>query len=128
MFYDRAKIYVRGGDGGNGCVAFRREKYVPEGGPCGGDGGRGGSVVFCGDGGLRTLVDFRYKRHYKAERGQHGRGKNMHGKSAEDLVVRVPLGTVIRDADSGELLGDITKEGQEVVLARGGRGGRGRCG
>ncbi len=127
MFYDRAKIYVRGGDGGNGCVAFRREKYVPEGGPWGGDGGRGGSVIFRGDGGLRTLVDFRYRRHYKAERGQHGRGKNMHGRSAENLVVRVPLGTIIRDAGSGELLGDITKEGQEVVVARGGRGGRGNA-
>lgn len=125
MFYDRAKIYVRGGDGGNGCVAFRREKYVPEGGPWGGDGGRGGDVVFRGDEGLRTLVDFRYKRHYKADRGQHGRGKNMHGRSAENLVIRVPPGTVIKDEETGLVLGDITADGQEVVVARGGRGGRG---
>ncbi|MBF7083701.1 GTPase ObgE [Desulfallas sp. Bu1-1] len=127
MFYDRAKIFVKGGDGGNGCVAFRREKYVAEGGPWGGDGGKGGDVVFRGDGGLRTLVDFRYQRHYKADRGQHGRGKNMHGRSAEDLVIRVPLGTVIRDEATGQVLGDIVAEGQEVVVARGGRGGRGNA-
>lgn len=127
MFYDRAKIYVKGGDGGNGCVAFRREKYVPEGGPWGGDGGRGGNVVFRGDGGLRTLVDFRYQRHYKADRGRHGRGKGMHGGRAEDMVIRVPLGTVIRDEGGGQMLGDITADGQEVVAARGGRGGRGNA-
>jgi len=125
MFYDRAKIYVKAGDGGNGCVAFRREKYVAEGGPWGGDGGRGANVIFRGDSGLRTLVDFRYQRHYKGTRGQHGRGKNMHGRWAEDLVVRVPLGTVIKDETSGLILGDIVDEGQEVVVARGGRGGRG---
>jgi len=125
MFYDRAKIYVKGGDGGNGCVAFRREKYVPEGGPWGGDGGRGGKVIFRGDEGLRTLVDFRYQRHYKADRGQHGQSKGMHGRGAEDLVIRVPLGTVIREEESNLQLGDITTNGQEVVVARGGRGGRG---
>ena len=125
MFYDSAKIYVRGGDGGNGCVAFRREKYVPEGGPWGGDGGRGGDVIFRGDEGLRTLVDFRYRRHYKADRGQHGRGKNMHGRSADDLVIRVPPGTIIRDEETGRLLGDITTDGQIVIVAGGGRGGRG---
>ncbi len=125
MFYDSAKIYVRGGDGGNGCVAFRREKYVPEGGPWGGDGGRGGDVIFRGDEGLRTLVDFRYRRHYKADRGQHGRGKNMHGRSADDLVIRVPPGTIIRDEETGQLLGDITTDGQDVIVAGGGRGGRG---
>jgi len=127
MFYDRARIYVKGGDGGNGCVAFRREKYVAEGGPWGGDGGKGGDVIFMGDGGLRTLVDFRYQRHYKAGRGRHGRGKNMHGRTGEDLVVRVPLGTVIRAEDSGRLLGDITRDGQRLVVARGGRGGRGNA-
>ncbi|AGL02634.1 GTPase ObgE [Desulfoscipio gibsoniae] len=127
MFYDRAKIYVKGGDGGNGCVAFRREKYVPEGGPWGGDGGRGGNVILRGDEGLRTLVDFRYQRHYKAGRGQHGRGKGMHGRWAEDLVIRVPLGTVIREENSQQILGDITTNGQEVVVARGGRGGRGNA-
>jgi len=125
MFYDRAKIYVKGGDGGNGCVAFRREKYVPEGGPWGGDGGRGGDVIFRGDEGLRTLVDFRYQRHYKADRGQHGQSKGMHGRGAEDSVIRVPLGTVIREEESNLQLGDITSNGQEVVVARGGRGGRG---
>lgn len=125
MFYDRAKIYVKGGDGGNGCVAFRREKYVAEGGPWGGDGGRGGSVILRGDRGLRTLVDFKYKRHYEAERGRHGQGKNMHGRSGEDLVIRVPTGTLVKDAETGELLADLVEDGQEVIVASGGRGGRG---
>ncbi|HWQ89197.1 MAG TPA: GTPase ObgE [Desulfitobacteriaceae bacterium] len=127
MFYDQAKIYVKGGDGGAGAVAFRREKYVPEGGPSGGDGGRGGSVIFVADEGLRTLVDFRYKRHYKAERGEHGQGKNMHGKSGEDLVIRIPVGTLIKDADTGQVLADLTEHGQKVVVAGGGRGGRGNA-
>ena len=127
MFYDRAKIYVKGGEGGNGCVAFRREKYVPEGGPAGGDGGRGGNVIFRGDEGLRTLVDFRYQRHYKADRGRNGQSKGMHGRGAEDFLIRVPLGTVIREEDSNQLLGDITAHDQEVVVARGGRGGRGNA-
>lgn len=127
MFYDKARIFVKGGDGGNGCVAMRREKYVPEGGPWGGDGGRGGDIVFQADEGLRTLVDFRYKRHYKAERGKHGEGKNRYGLSADDLVVRLPVGTVIRDEDSGELVADLVTNGQKVVVARGGRGGRGNA-
>lgn len=127
MFYDQAKIYVKGGDGGSGAVAFRREKYVPEGGPSGGDGGRGGSVTFVADEGLRTLVDFRYKRHYKADRGEHGMGKNMHGKSGEDMRVRIPVGTVVKDADTGEILADLIEHGQEVVVAKGGRGGRGNA-
>ncbi|HHT64386.1 MAG: GTPase ObgE [Bacillota bacterium] len=125
MFYDRAKIYVKGGDGGNGIVAFRREKYVPEGGPCGGDGGRGGNVIMIADEGLRTLIDFKYKQHYKAGRGQHGQGKGMHGKSGKDLVLRVPLGTVVRNAETDELLADFITHGQKVVIAPGGRGGRG---
>jgi len=125
MFFDKAKIYVKGGDGGNGMVAFRREKYVPEGGPYGGDGGRGGDVIFVVDQGLRTLVDFRYQRHYKANRGEHGATKNMHGRSAEDLRVRVPMGTVVRDAETGELIADLVEPGQEAVVAKGGRGGRG---
>ncbi|MDD4238091.1 MAG: GTPase ObgE [Desulfotomaculaceae bacterium] len=125
MFFDKARIYVKGGDGGNGCVAMRREKYVPEGGPWGGDGGRGGAIVFQADEGLRTLVDFRYKRHYKAERGKHGEGKNRYGSSADDLVVRLPVGTVIRDEDTGELIADLVTVGQQVIVARGGRGGRG---
>lgn len=127
MFYDKAKIYVKGGDGGNGCVAFRREKYVPDGGPWGGDGGRGGDLILVADEGLRTLVDFRYQRHYKAGRGQHGRGKNMHGSSGEDLVLRVPVGTVVRNAETGRLIGDITANGQKLTVARGGRGGRGNA-
>lgn len=127
MFYDRAKIYVKGGDGGSGAVAFRREKYVPEGGPSGGDGGRGGSVIVVGDEGLRTLVDFRYKRHYKAERGEHGQGKGMHGKGGEDLYLRIPPGTIIKDSETGEVLADIVYAGQEAVVARGGRGGRGNA-
>jgi len=127
MFYDQAKIYVKGGDGGAGAVAFRREKYVPEGGPSGGDGGRGGKVILVADEGLRTLVDFRYKRHYKAERGEHGQGKNMHGKSGEDLYLRIPVGTVVKDADTGEILADLVEHGQMVVVANGGRGGRGNA-
>ena len=127
MFFDKAKIYIKGGDGGNGCVAMRREKYIPEGGPWGGDGGRGGDVIFRADEGLRTLVDFRYKRHYKADRGRHGEGKNMHGASGDDLVLRLPVGTVVKDADSGELIADLVQMGQEVVVARGGRGGRGNA-
>ncbi|MCW2277119.1 GTPase ObgE [Heliophilum fasciatum] len=125
MFYDRAKIYVKGGDGGNGIVAFRREKYVPLGGPAGGDGGAGGSVIFIGDEGLRTLIDFRYQKHYKAERGEHGTGKNQFGSNGGDRIAKVPVGTVIKDADTGELIADITEEGQRVVVAKGGRGGRG---
>ncbi|MCL2817183.1 MAG: GTPase ObgE [Clostridiales bacterium] len=125
MFYDYAKIYVKGGDGGNGIVAFRREKYVPLGGPCGGDGGRGGDVIFQGDENLSTLMDFKYKQHYKAARGEHGKGKNMHGANAAGIVARVPVGTVVKDAESGEVLADIVRDGQRAVAAKGGRGGRG---
>ncbi|MEE6449676.1 GTPase ObgE [Gottfriedia acidiceleris] len=125
MFIDQVKIYVKGGDGGNGMVAFRREKYVPKGGPAGGDGGRGANVVFKVDEGLRTLMDFRYKRHFKADRGQHGMSKNQHGKNAEDMIVKVPPGTIVTDADSGELIADLTMDGQTAIIARGGRGGRG---
>ncbi|MEH7351229.1 GTPase ObgE [Gottfriedia acidiceleris] len=125
MFIDQVKIYVKGGDGGNGMVAFRREKYVPKGGPAGGDGGKGANVVFRVDEGLRTLMDFRYKRHFKADRGQHGMSKNQHGKNAEDMIVKVPPGTIVTDADSGELIADLTMDGQTAIIARGGRGGRG---
>ncbi|SPF43794.1 GTPase Obg [Candidatus Desulfosporosinus infrequens] len=127
MFYDQARIYVKGGDGGAGAVAFRREKYVPEGGPSGGDGGRGGNIIFIGDEGLRTLVDFRYKRHYKGDRGDHGQAKNMSGRSGEDFVLRIPVGTVVLEDGSGELIADITEHGQRVVVAAGGRGGRGNA-
>ncbi|MDR3270586.1 MAG: GTPase ObgE [Peptococcaceae bacterium] len=127
MFYDQAKILVKAGDGGAGAVAFRREKYVPEGGPSGGDGGRGGNIILVADPSLRTLVDFRYRRHYKADRGEHGQGKNMHGKGGEHQVLKVPPGTVIKDFDSGEILADITQPDQQVLIARGGRGGRGNA-
>ncbi len=125
MFVDKAKIFVKGGDGGDGLVAFRREKYVPEGGPAGGDGGKGGSVIFRVDEGLRTLMDFRYQKHFKAERGEKGRNKSQHGANAEDMIVRVPPGTVVVDDDTQEIIADLTRHGQEVVVAHGGRGGRG---
>jgi GTP-binding protein len=127
MFIDQARVFVKGGDGGNGVVAFRREKYVPMGGPSGGDGGRGGNVVFIADEGMSTLMDFRYNRHFKAARGVHGQGKNMHGARAEDLVVRVPAGTVIKDEETEQVIGDLVSPGQEVVVARGGRGGKGNA-
>jgi GTP-binding protein len=125
MFVDKVKVYVKGGDGGNGMVAFRREKYVPYGGPAGGDGGKGGDVVFVVEEGLRTLMDFRYQRHFKAKRGENGRSKSQHGAGAGDLVVKVPPGTVVRDAETGELLADLVEHGQRAVVARGGKGGRG---
>lgn len=127
MFYDYSKIYVKGGDGGNGVVAFRREKYVPYGGPSGGDGGKGGDIVFIGNGGMHTLIDFKSRHHYRAERGEHGQGKTMHGRKASDLRVKVPLGTVVRNAETKEVIADITIEGQEVIVAHGGRGGRGNA-
>lgn len=125
MFYDYAKVNVLGGAGGNGIVAFRREKYVPKGGPAGGDGGRGGSIILRADEGLRTLVDFRYQTHYKGERGEHGQGDKKHGRSGKDIVLRVPVGTMVREAADGRLMADLREPGQEVVVAKGGRGGRG---
>lgn len=127
MFVDQARIFVKGGDGGNGIVAFRREKYVPMGGPSGGDGGRGANVILVADEGLKTLMDFKYRRHFKAERGVHGQGKNMHGAWGQDLRVKVPVGTVIKDDESGEVLADLLLHGQEAVVAKGGRGGRGNA-
>lgn len=127
MFIDRAKIYVKGGDGGNGIVTFRREKYVPLGGPDGGDGGRGGNLVFVVDPGLRTLLDFRYQQHLRADRGEHGLGSNKHGRGAKDMLVRVPPGTQVRDVETESLLADLTEEGQTFVVAKGGRGGRGNA-
>lgn len=127
MFIDEATISVKAGDGGNGLVAFRREKHVPRGGPAGGDGGRGGSVILVADGSLTTLVDFKYKHRYKAERGGDGGPNNMTGKDGDDLYIRVPVGTQVYDADTGELLADLTAEGQTFVAAKGGRGGRGNA-
>ena len=127
MFVDEIDIFVKGGDGGAGCVSFRREKYVPRGGPDGGDGGDGGSVWLEADPALTTLLDYHYKRHYHAERGQHGEGSNRHGASGSDLVLRVPLGTVVADRDTGERLGDLTAAGQRILTVRGARGGRGNA-
>ena len=125
MFVDHVKIYVKGGDGGDGMVAFRREKYIAYGGPAGGDGGNGADVVFEVDEGLRTLMDFRYQKHFKAPRGEHGMSKNKHGKNAEDMVVKVPPGTVVREGEDGPVIADLVEHGQRAIIARGGRGGRG---
>ncbi|UOQ87419.1 GTPase ObgE [Gracilibacillus salinarum] len=125
MFVDQVKVYVKAGDGGNGIVAFRREIYVPMGGPAGGDGGNGGDVVFEVDEGLNTLMDFRYQRHFKAKRGENGMGKGMHGKNSDPLVLSVPPGTSVRDVNSGEVIADLIEHKQRAVIAKGGRGGRG---
>ncbi|MDM5199941.1 GTPase ObgE [Fictibacillus enclensis] len=125
MFVDRVKVYVKAGDGGNGMVAFRREKYVPNGGPAGGDGGKGANVIFEVEEGLRTLMDFRFNKHFKATRGEHGMSKGMHGKNSEDMIVKVPPGTVVTDAETGQVLADLVHHGQRAVVAKGGRGGRG---
>jgi len=127
MFYDEAKIHVRGGDGGNGCVSFRREKYVPFGGPSGGNGGHGGDVYLVVNPHLSTLIRFHKRVHWRAPSGGHGRGRGMQGRQGRDLLIEVPPGTVAYDADSGELLADLTEPGQRVLVARGGRGGRGNA-
>ncbi|MBM6753392.1 GTPase ObgE [Lactobacillus alvi] len=124
-FVDQIKIEAHAGKGGNGMVAFRREKYVPNGGPAGGDGGRGGSIVLKVDEGLRTLMDFRYHRIFKAQNGQNGMSKQMTGAAAEDTVIAVPQGTTVRDLDTGQIIGDLVEKGQTLVVAKGGRGGRG---
>ena len=125
---DRVEVYVKAGDGGNGVVSFRREKFVPLGGPDGGDGGNGGSVYLVGDEGLPTLLSFRYKKHFQAENGAHGKGKNMHGKRGEDLFIKVPLGTQVRiktETGPGALIADVVEPRQQVLVAKGGKGGRG---
>lgn len=124
-FVDEAKFYVKGGDGGNGCVSFRREKYVPKGGPNGGDGGRGGSVYIRATKKIQSLIDFKYRSHFKAGRGGHGQGKDKHGAKGSSLVIEVPTGSVIKDVDSGEILVDLTDEGQQYLAAGGGKGGLG---
>jgi len=126
-FIDEAKIYGKAGDGGRGCVSFRREKYVPRGGPDGGDGGKGGDVIIVADRRLTSLLDFRYKRYYKAERGEHGKGSLCHGRSGQDLIIHVPLGTVIKDPETGAVIEDITRDGQRFLVARGGKGGKGNA-
>ena len=127
MFIDEARIYVKAGDGGNGCVAFRREKYVPRGGPSGGDGGAGGDVLMESSEQLNTLLHFRFNMEFKAQRGRHGEGSKRTGRRGEDVVLRVPVGTVVYDDRRGEKLQDFTAPGQREVLARGGRGGRGNA-
>lgn len=125
MFVDRAKITIKSGKGGNGAVTFRREAFVPEGGPDGGDGGKGGDVIFEADVNLRTLMDFRYKRKYEAESGQDGMKKKRYGKNGEDLIIKVPVGTMVIDEESGKVMKDLTEHGQSFVAAKGGRGGKG---
>lgn len=125
MFVDEATVEVYAGDGGNGCLAFRREKYVAMGGPFGGNGGKGSDIVFVADSGLNTLLDFKYKRIIKGSRGTNGMGKGMHGKNAEDVVIKVPIGTVVTDLENNLIIADLTRNNESVVVAEGGRGGRG---
>ena len=125
MFLDQVSIFVKGGDGGAGCMSFRREAHVPKGGPDGGDGGHGGDVVLWADPGASSLINYRFKHHFKAERGTHGKGSGMHGSRGEDLRLAVPLGTVVKDADTGDILGDLVVAGDELIIAEGGHGGRG---
>ena len=126
-FIDEAKIYIKSGAGGRGCVSFRREKYVPRGGPNGGDGGDGGDVVMITNENMSSLLDHRYRQHYRAKRGEHGKGKDMHGKNADTLYIPVPVGTIIRDFDTGEVLGDLTEANETLLVAKGGRGGKGNA-
>lgn len=125
MFIDYTKIFIKSGDGGNGCVSFRREKYVPKGGPNGGDGGNGGSIVFRASAQLNTLVDFTYKRHHKAGRGVHGLGGDKNGKNGKDEVILVPCGSVIKNFETGEIVDELLHDGEEKIILKGGRGGKG---
>jgi GTPase len=127
MFVDQAAISLKAGDGGNGTVAFRREIYVPAGGPSGGDGGNGGDIWIKADSNLRTLMDFRYKKHYRAEKGEDGKNKNMFGKDGEDLILLVPCGTIVMDKESGRILSDLIDPGDTFLAARGGKGGKGNA-
>jgi GTP-binding protein len=127
MFVDEARIFVKAGDGGHGCCSFRREKYVPRGGPNGGDGGHGGSIILRADPQLHTLIDLTYQQQYRAQRGAHGEGKNCSGRGGEDRLIAVPVGTMVYDAESGERLADLSAPGQTLVAAKGGRGGRGNA-
>ena len=126
-FIDEVKIRVIAGDGGRGCISFRREKFIPRGGPNGGNGGKGGDVIALADPQLTTLLDLRYQKQYKAGRGEHGLGKDQHGKTGDDRIIKVPVGTLIRDAGTGELIGDLKEAGQQVIVAAGGRGGKGNA-
>lgn len=125
MFVDEVVIKVKAGNGGDGCTSFRREKYIPEGGPNGGNGGKGASIIFKVDEGLKTLLDLRYQKEIKGHKGENGKGKNMNGKNAEDVIVKVPMGTIVKDVDTNLVIADLTRKNDEVVVANGGRGGRG---
>ena len=125
MFIDTAKVFVKSGDGGNGAITFRREKYVPLGGPDGGDGGRGGSIIFQVETGITTLLDFKYKKRFVAEEGENGGGAKCYGKDGQDLFVKVPMGTIIREEETNKIIADLSHKGQELVLVRGGKGGKG---
>ena len=127
MFIDRARVYVKGGDGGNGMSSFRREKYVPNGGPSGGDGGKGADVILVADKNVNTLMDFRYKRMFRAEAGENGMSANKHGRGRDPLYIKVPMGTMVKDEESGKVYCDLTQDGQEFLIAKGGRGGRGNA-
>ncbi len=127
MFIDRARVYVKGGDGGNGMSSFRREKYVPNGGPSGGDGGKGADVILVADKNVNTLMDFRYKRMFRADAGENGMSANKHGRGRDSLYIKVPMGTVVKDEESGKVYCDLTQDGQEFLIAKGGRGGRGNA-
>ena len=124
-FIDEAKFFVKGGDGGNGCVSFRREKFVPKGGPDGGDGGDGGDLIIKASRRLGSLIDFRYRSHFIAERGSHGQGKKKHGRNGADRIISVPVGSLIKDAETDEMIADLTEDGQSIVVAKGGNGGGG---
>ena len=127
MFVDQTKIWVKAGDGGNGCVSFRREKYVPKGGPDGGDGGNGGDIICKVDRHLHTLLDFKYRRLFKADKGRHGQGANKFGKSGDNVIIKIPQGTIIKNMDTDEILGDLVEQNQQLVVAKGGKGGRGNA-
>jgi GTPase len=126
-FIDESKIFVKSGDGGNGCCSFRREKFIPKGGPNGGDGGKGGDIIIRADKSVHTLLDQRYHPHYKAQRGGHGLGKDMSGKSGEDCIIKVPVGTIIKDIAEDTIIADLTEDEQTIVIAKGGDGGRGNA-
>lgn len=125
MFIDYAKIFIQSGPGGNGCVSFRREKFVPRGGPNGGDGGHGGNVVFEASANISTLLDYRYNKFFRAKRGQHGQGGDKTGKNGADMIVKVPMGTVVRDAETGDIITELLEDGEKKIVLEGGRGGKG---
>ena len=127
MFLDVAKIYIKAGNGGDGATSFHREKFVPNGGPDGGDGGNGGSIIFVADKNITTLIDFKYKVHYRAGNGENGKKKNQCGKSAEDLIIKVPCGTLLKDIETDQIIADFFEDGVEKVVLQGGRGGKGNA-